>query len=453
MKGRRTVTRRIMAFLDGRGGFALISTVALMAFVFGVAIALISYVLAGRQAGKYLTESFNATQVADAGLQKALFCLKAVDGSRCGGTWGATYVGEANVDIGGGNKFTTVVTGEAKMREITSTGTTTGGRSVTLSVVATTEPPSDAPPFAYALQSGEGGAHLENSANITGTIYSNGDVTCQSTQAGVTGDAYSAKVGGKIQSCNVGADAHADNILDSVVQGDAYYYLDPSGITGTTVGGLKFPGRPTPIAYDLPAFDLEFWRGSAEYGGTIFGDYTPADNTTLGPIKITGNLHIGTNIDITVTGPIWVMGNVTTENNSSLRIDSTYGNYGTVLLADDPDDMANRGRILLSPGTTVAGTGAHVSHLLFISTNASASDTVPAISVANTASGAIFSATNGTLRLQNNAAALAIAGYRLFADQNAIVNYDVSALTGAEFANSPPDQSWRLLPGTWRQIK
>lgn len=425
-------------------GFALPLVAIIIAVIFAVATVSLDASLSGRRTGKLLQNDLSASQLAEAGAHHALACLNGADVSKCGGNAGQNYDGETDVSMGGGS-FTTTVTGSGASRTITSVGSIRGA-SRTVAVDLTTVPPTDDTGFSYALQSGAGGAHLENNAQISGTIYSNGDVDCQSTVAIITGDAFSAKAGGVISDCTVQFHAHADSITGSVVEGDAYYQ---TSIAGTTVEGTSHSGQATPDLGLLPSIDLEFWRESAENGGTYNGDYWPADNAVLGPLKINGDLNLDQNVDITLAGPLWVVGNVTTYNNSSLTLDASFGDYSTAILADDESDPANNGKITIVNNTGISGSGSSKSHIMFVSTNTSTSDTEPALSVANNAVGAVFYALNGTMRLQSNASAKSLAGYRLFLDQNAVVTYVESDFTG-EFSNSP-GTSWRMIDGTWRE--
>lgn len=432
------------------GGFALVSVAILTAITLTFGLILIDSAFSSRRAGRFVRETFSALQIAEAGVEKAVYCLNQSSTANCGGTAGTLYSGETNVAFGGGS-FTTTLAGSGSSRTITSTGTSPTARQATIIVTATSVPRTDDPAFSYALQAGDGGAHLENNAEITGTIYSDGDVDCQSTQAGVTGDAYVSKVGGAIEQCDIGFHAHADKILDSEVGGDAYYQNDPADIEDTDVEGNKYSGSTTPAMAPLPALDLEFWRESAENGGLILGDYAPADNSSLGPVKIAGNLIMNNNVDLTVNGPIWVVGDITTGNGNSFSLSPNFGPYSTVILADDPNDNAGKGRVTISNGTSVSGSGSPTSHILFASTNSSMNDAVPAISVANTAGGAVFLALSGVLRLENNAGAKSLAGRRLFIDQRGIITYVESDFSGL-FSNSP-STSWRLLEETWREQK
>ncbi|MFH1046984.1 MAG: hypothetical protein V1738_01675 [Patescibacteria group bacterium] len=432
-------------------GFMTIFMTVILAFLFVVGLSLLAYVLTTKKIGKQVGGEVLSVQIAEAGVQKAMFCLNTTNGAQCGGHYGINYMGESTVDIGTGY-FSTVLTGDGVNRTITAVGTTYDGFSQTVAVGITTVPPTDDTQFAYALQSGEGGAHLENNAIISGTLYSNGNVTCQTPQAIVDGDIYVSLAGGRVEDCKSNYHVHADRILDTVVKGNAYFKINPTDIAGSTVTGSKNPNSSTPEIKNLPSINLDFWRQSAEDGGVIYGNYSPTDNSNLGPIKIIGNLVMGNNIDVTVQGPIWVAGNITTGNNSTFTLDSTYDDYSTVILADNPSDQANSGKIIISNNTGIYGSGDPKSHLMFVSTNSSANPSAPSLSVSNNSTGAIFYATQGILRLQNNAGAKSLASHRLYVSQNAIVNYVESELADANFSNSPSNR-WRIKPGEWRQVK
>jgi len=431
-----------------RRGFSAITAAILITIVLMFGIILVSQVMSTRRASKKLEAALTSTQLAEAGIDKAVFCLNASGGSKCGGTFGTSYVGESNVSLAAG-KFTTAISGTGPIRTVTATGTTATGNSQIIAAEITTIPPTDDSSFSYALQSGDGGAHLENNSSIQGTLYTGGDVDCQSTNAVVDGDIYSSKTGGKIDACKVKYHAHADRILNAYVEKNAFYASD---VGGTTVKGTKYPGSATPAAKDLPSMNLDFWHESAEAGGVLYGNQTPADNSHLGPVKIVGNLVLDQNVDLTIDGPVWVVGDITTLNNSTLTLNSSFGAYSTVILADDPDHRATKGKINIVNNTGIFGSGNPKSHILIATTNTSTSDTSPAMQVANNASGAIFFAVNGTLRLSSNAGAKALAGKRLYLDQNAGVTYLESELGDNQFSNSPGG-IWRVKAGTWHEVK
>ena len=434
-----------------RRGFSLLSASIMVAVIMSFGIVLISYVMSSREASKSLEAGITGTEIAEAGIRKAVFCLNATTGVKCGGTYGTNYIGETDVAFGTG-KFTTTLAGSGATRTITATGTTANGRKTKIVVDLTTVPPTDNPAFSYALQAGADGAHLENNASIAGTLYANGNVDCQSTQAKVDGDIWVAKAGGIINSCTAQYHAHADRILNAKVNGDAYYKNDPADIAGTTVTGAKYPNSTTPSTADMPTINLEFWHESAEAGGTTYGNVSPADNSHLGPKKIVGNLTLGQNIDVIVDGPVWVVGDILLDNNSSLTLNSTFGAYSTLILADDPADPATKGKMTVVNGANIYGSGDPKSYLMLAATNTSVSDVSPALDVGNNAAGAVFLAMNGTMRLNSNGGARALAAKRLYIDQNAEIQYTESGLSDMNFSNSPGG-TWNILEGSWREVK
>lgn len=433
--------------LLNRKGFALISVTIVTAVVVTLALLLLNNTLMTRKAGKTLEQDFLAIQIAEAGIDKALYCLNETTGTDCGGSYGLSYSGETDITIGNGS-FNTTVSVSGSSGTITSVGTSLGGRRVTLATSVTTVPPSDEMDFSYALQSGTGGANLENNSSIAGTIYSNGDIDCQGTNAVIDGDAYVTRPNGFIDGCQINYHAYADYILDSDVDGDAYYDNDPDGIAGSTVLGNAYSGQPTPVVRGLPAMDIDFWRDSAVAGGTYTGEYHPADDSTIGPLKIDGDLVFDINVTVTLMGPLWVTGNIITNNNVTIQLDPAFGADSTLILADDPDNID--GKISLQANVAILGSGNPMSHILFTSTSTSMDETDAAINVLNNASGAIFYALNGVLRLHNNAEAKSLVGSRLWIDQNAVVTYIENELSDLIFSISPGG-SWRVAKGTWRR--
>ncbi|KPJ84875.1 hypothetical protein AMJ57_05180 [Parcubacteria bacterium SG8_24] len=429
-------------------GFTMFYTSVLVLVIFLLSLSLIRFTLMTQLSSVSYEYEFGALQAAEAGIQKALFCLNTTEGTNCGGAYSITYTGETDVDFGD-NSFTTVVTGSGSLRDIESTGTTSTGRFVKLYAKVSSIPDTDEMALGFALQSGNAGAHLENGATINGTLYANGDVECVSTQAVVDGDIFVAKSGGWIDGCQVNYHAYADIILDCNVNGHAYYRNDPADIAGTTVGGTKYPSSPTPTTEDLPEPDYGFWQTSAEAGGTISGDHTVTDGQSIGPIKVDGNLIFEAGASVTITGPIWAVGDVTTGNGTTLQLDPAYTEYSTVILADDTADPAGGGHITLDNGTSVLGTGDPQSHIMFISTNQSLDETDAALDIANNAAGAVFLAPDGVLRLRNNAGAKSLSAKKLWLDNNAVVTYVESDLADIKFSNSP-SAAWGLVGGSWR---
>ncbi len=435
-------------------GFALMVTTVLLAVVIAVSFTLLDVSLSMQRTSKTIERTYDATLLAEAGVQKAVFCLKAADGARCGGAFGPSYAGESNVGFGTGS-FSVAVAGTGPTRTITSTGTTAGGYTQTVVTQASVEAPSEAQPgFDYAVQAADLGVELQNNAAIdNGVVYTNSDVVC-GNNAEVNYDIYVSKPGGKIDNCTGVIDAHADNVLRSKVLADAYYKTDPSGVAGSTVSGTKRPNQATPAAQGMPPFDKVFWENVAESGGVIYGDYSPADGTVLGPVKIAGNLTIANNVAVTLNGPVWVAGNVTIGNNASVSLAAGFGASSGVIIADDPGDTANGGLIDISNNAAISGSGTDGSYVLMYSANTRTADASPAIKVANNAAGGIFYAPDGAVRIYNNGSAVAAVARRVYLDNNATIAYDnagttPSSMTIAKVAGGV----WRFLQGAWHQFK
>lgn len=430
-------------------GFSLISASLITALVLAYGAIILSVALSSRSSAKSLSSTVLANQLAEAGLRKAVFCLNATDGDKCGGTYGVNYAGETDVSIEDGT-FSTNISGTGPTRTLIATGRTGQGYVRRVTAELTSIPPTDNMEFSYALQAGQAGATLENNSSITGTLYSGGSISCSSTNAIIDGDAYVSLAGGSISACRVKYHAHADRILNSRVDRNAYYRNNPADISGTIVSGTKYSGQTTPVNRALPPINLTFWHDSAEAGGTVNGNYYPADNSTLGPKKINGDLIFNNNVDVTITGPVWVIGDIIFNNNVSLTLHSSFGAYSTVLLADHTSDQSNHGKITLYNNTEIYGSGNPTSHILLAATNSSIDSANPALLVNNNAAGAVFLAPNGMLRLTNNAGAKSLAAHKIYLDNNAVVTYLESELADMQFSNSP-SSTWRVKEGSWRE--
>lgn len=411
-------------------------------------LSLATYYISTTRPFRRVTNDVAARAAAEAGVQKALWCLNSANAAACGGTAGTNYPGETNVTIAPGISFTTTVTGSGSERTLDSTGLAPGDAVKKIRVKATNSPETNNISFAFALQVGDSGVYMQNSSEVEGTVYSNGNIVCQSTNAVIKGDAYVASDGNKLDKCRVNYDAHAATITNADIDRNAYY----TSISNTTVDGTSFPGSASPATTTLPLLDLPTWEARAAAGDDVInGNYAPADGSTLGPRKIIGNLTINNGVDLTVTGVIWVVGDIITKQGSSLTLDSSFGANGTWIIADDPANQATKGRITIENGTTISGSSHPQSHLWIISTNTGTDEVSPAITVDNKAHGAIFSAQNGVVRLKNNAEVKAVTGKRLYLDQNAEVEYKQSEFTDSNFSGLPAG-SWGIKSETWQEI-
>ncbi len=430
---------------DNRGQVLLIAAM-IMALVSAYAVVVIDKSVHATKLNKAINDNSQALWFAEAGANKAVWCLNQTVGTNCGGTFGSGYVGESNINMGNGT-FTTTVSGTSTLKTVTSVGTTPGGETKTVKIQTSTAPQTVTQSgFDFAVQATGGGVGLSNNAEVqNGPLYSAADVTC-SNNAETERDVYVSRVGGKIDNCDNIRDAYADRVLNSQVNRDAYYKNNPADISGSTVTGTKHPNSSTPAPRALPSFDFNFWHQAAEAGGTISGNYTAPNGSTIGPKKINGNLTIDSTT-VTITGPVWVLGNVLLTNNSVLKLSTAFGPASGLILADKPSDMANSGTITISNNAVLERSGIDGSYIMFVSTNTKTSDSSPAINVANNVDGGVFYAPNGSVTINNNGNAMAAAGYRVFLNNNATINYDSAGVTPANMTVAS------TAAGTWRKVK
>ncbi|MDP3973855.1 MAG: choice-of-anchor R domain-containing protein [Candidatus Daviesbacteria bacterium] len=135
------------------------------------------------QTANYSQDVEKATALAEAGVDKAIDSLNKTGGA---------YSGEAEISLGDGSYSVAITSKDAGTKMITSTGyipnkddpevTRTIKIQASLGVGVA---------FVYGVQVGEGGIELGNSNIITGSIYSNGNVT-GINQNRITGDAWVA---------------------------------------------------------------------------------------------------------------------------------------------------------------------------------------------------------------------------------------------------------------------
>lgn len=244
-----------------------------------------------------------------------------------------------------------------------------------------------------------------------------------------------------LSNITVGGDATAQNLSNCTVNGSAFYQT----ITSCSVLGTSTPNSVPPPPAPMPISDAQIqeWETAASQGGVINGNYNVSGTVTMGPKQINGNLVITNGAILKLTGPIWVKGNITISNNGQAVIDSSLGNFGTVLLADNPDNPSGSGLVVVDNNGVVAGNGSPNSFLMLLSTNTS----VNAMSISNNATGAIYYAAHGTVQVANNAGGNQITGYAISMSNNSVVNYN-AGLQSATFSNGPGG-SWNYLSGTY----
>jgi len=439
------MSRKKQKTKEGKNGFMVIVAIIIFAIVLITSITLLDYVTSTRRIAKRFSASSEVLQTAEAGLQKALYCLNSADGTGCGGQFAEYYTGETGIIFDDSTIDIVVYAIEDGIREIASTATGPSGDTVTVVSQAIKESASYVDMgFDYAIMSLESPIFGRSITVDSGHIYTESDLICGG-DATILGNAFVSKAGGLISECEIIGDAHADQIVNSNIGGNCFY---DTAFDNSLCGGVEFQNEPTPAAQDLPVLDLDFWRAQAESGGVIQGDYEPNDGITLGPVKIEGGLIIGKNTEVTLTGPIWATTGILIEKKATLYLDPTFENMGVLVLADDPD--GGNADITIDSNAVINNSGVAGSYTVFAST----STNVPAIRVRNNGGTAIYYAPNGGIRVEKNADMIAAAANQVEIQQRASVLYDAAgypadlAIKRAVF-EAP---RWEYDPGTWREL-
>ncbi|MBI2097185.1 MAG: hypothetical protein HYT40_03520 [Candidatus Sungbacteria bacterium] len=410
--------------LRPRGGFAALTTVI---FVFAIsAIILAGFVFVTLREVK-ITRNFSSSvrsyYGAESGIEDAVY--RHVTGKQINS-------GEAISTGTATGTITIAVSGPT--RTITAEGLESNLYRRSLQAVITTE--STRIGFHYGVQIGEVGLTMGNNTKIIGNVFSNGDINGGgSNQSEVTG---TAQVSGAhlIKNIKVDGDARAQSFQNCIVYGTATYVTTMTGCTATTTVATT----TTLAAEPFPITDQQItdWETDAAAGGTLAG-YTIGSNTSvsLGPKKINGNLILGNNVTLTVTGTLWVTGTIQFGNSDTIQLSSAYGALSGMIIVD--------GSVSIGNTVVLKGSGNAASYLMLLSTYGPGT----ALSLGNSATGAIFYAPNGTLDIGNGLDLREATADGLIVGNNSTVTYE-TGLASVDFTSGPTAnwvvKSWKEVP-------
>ncbi|MEK9194897.1 MAG: choice-of-anchor R domain-containing protein, partial [Patescibacteria group bacterium] len=265
-------------------------------------------------------------------------------------------------------------------------------------------------------------------------------------------------VGGKahahiMDGVTVGGNADTFTLMSGIIAGN----INANAITDCTVGGnasynsmsncaiIGSQTTPTTPLADLPSVpmplsdaQIQEWKNAAAAGGTISGDVTVAGTLSLGPKKITGKLTVTNGSTLIVTGTLWIAGDVVFDNNSIIKLVSSYGAVSGVIISDAKIDVKNN--------SSVSGSGNPSSFMMVIAAKDSIGEEI--INVDNNSQGIIYYANKGWIKFSNNATAKEAVAYGIRLDNNATLIYD-SGLADARFSSGPSGgyniQKWKEM--------
>lgn len=379
--------------------------IMVVAIIFLAVILILAASLFGRVAGflRFGSNSIireQATQLAEAGVDKAIWQLNETAGA---------YSGETNTPLGTIGTFTvTVIPKTSSLKTLTATGYVPNSTSprAKRTIKVDVKIDSESISFRFANQTGTGGVIMSNSATINGNIYSNGNIS-----AG----------GGNQQTIN--GDAFAVGTIDS----------PPILVTGNKV--------PSASPEPLPTVDYDFWKNEANKNNdpiTCSPTCTIDTSTSIGHKKYIGNLHLTNNAIITMTGPIHVTGNFSmSQGGTTLKLDESFGSSGTTLIVDGVVSLTQGGNFQTTSATPKG-------YILLVTTSISDQ----AITLSQTGATAIFYALEGGSELSQSANVASLVAKKLVMTQSATLTYE-TGLASAQFSTGPGG-SWVVKKGTYR---
>jgi Tfp pilus assembly protein PilX len=263
----------------------------------------------------------------------------------------------------------------------------------------------------------------------------------------------------QIEGATISGIAKADSIENTDVGSDAYYQTLTGG---STVGGVSYPGSPTPPPVPLPisSSTIAQWKADALSGGVINGDCGTGGVAgcdtfplTLGPRKINGNLQVDGGQSLKVSGTLHVTGTVEVSNNSNVQCDIGYDSNSCIIIAD--------GSINVSSNGVLDGSGVEGSFIMLLTTikncydgasgGSGCTSSNSGIDVGNNVSGALFYSTDSKVQISNNATVTAVVGYMLDLSNGTHVIYD-SKIANLSFSPSATTTTGAWNTNRWNEF-
>lgn len=325
---------------------------------------------------------------------------------------------------------------------ITSQGDADGRiRKLSVAYLVTTDNVS----FFYGAQVGEGGMIMGNNSRIEGNVFSNGNILPLGGGTSEITDTVTIAINGnRIDSVDVGGDLYVHSCKDSDITG-VLHYVSSGSIVNCDYGSSEDMGPNEIEAKDLPISQeqIDGWKNNGAAGGTLSGDYIldGAGTTSLGPIKITGNMIIDNNATLNITGLIYVEEDIIIRNGATVKLDENFGSTSGIIISG--------GKITVENNANLQGSGQEGSFIMLLSTNESLDMTSPAVNVSNNAQGAIFYASQGLIHLHNNILIREATGYQIALDNNAVISYE----TGLENINFTSGPGGSRRAENWREVE
>lgn len=238
----------------------------------------------------------------------------------------------------------------------------------------------------------------------------------------------------------IGGEAHANTMENLTIAKDAYYQT----IITSTVGGIAHPGSadPPPKVFPISDANVADWKAQVDKPETTtVGDITTCPST-LGPIKIVGNVTFNSGCRTTVKSPIWITGTLTLNSNNILTLDSSYGSTSGVIIVD--------GIVTLNSNNHLNGTGVGSSLLMVLTTFDSTSNNQDSISVNSNGNTGVYYASKGIIAPGTGNSFKELTAWKIRLINSSTIDYE-TGLSSVIFT-SGPSGAYSLVKGTY-QVK
>ncbi|MEK7148439.1 MAG: hypothetical protein AAB770_00810 [Patescibacteria group bacterium] len=449
-----------------RGAAIITAVMFFVVITVAIAVGISSPVVREYKTSRDFEKSKGAYYLSEAGHEDALYRLKE-----------GTTIGAQEVISLGGNVATTTITNIGGGKSIGSIGDILTNTRRVKSMLTTSSGIS----FNYGVQAGDGGVLMDNTASITGNLYSRGPV-CGGGQTGTdclngvaAGD---NSISGTVYVATTTSNGVITNITNQLSGTASMYankiyssFIASSTVTCNTISGSNrssctYPlGTQTPLAFPISDTQVLEWEAAAEAGGVATaaecpgGKYSINSTVTLGPIKIPCDLEISGTAKVNLMGPVWVTtglggtANISIKNSTEINVDPSLGAQSVAIIADPGSaTRATGGSIALENNITfnqAAGSNANAYVLLLSwNTGASLGTSAEAIEVNNSVLGNLLVyAGYGDIKIENNASLREVTGYKITLKNSANVIYS-AGLENTLFT-SGPGGSWVI--SDWKE--
>lgn len=261
-----------------------------------------------------------------------------------------------------------------------------------------------------------------------------GDMTFKTQMGGVI-----TTIRSTANNFQVNGDVHANTIDNIKILKNAYYQT----IMNSTVSGTSYPGSsvPPPKVFPISDANIADWKDQAD--GPNGTNVTSGINdcvSTLGPIKVQGDVVFNSHCIVTINSPIWITGNLTFNTNNKLTLNSSYGSTSGVIVVD--------GRVALGSNNKLEGTGIGSSILMVLSNYDSKTNLIPAIVVTNEGNNGVYYAKDGIIEPGNKNEYTELTAWGIKLVNNSTLNY-LTGLSSTLFS-AGPSGSFSVIKGTYQ---